>query len=94
MELTKVKTFIKLEAERVFPTENYSLQELWIKENFDNNGEVPFFCFSQSENHTLLLRGHVDVDIHYSMDLVSNQELTDIIDEYVLFGFSCYSIRG
>lgn len=91
MELSRIKKFIKLEAERILPTENYSLQELWIKEG---PNPVPFFCFSQDEFYTTLMVGVVELDFDYRIETIPNQEMNSIVDEFVLLGYSCYSIRG
>lgn len=93
MEFTKIKKLIKLEAERIFPTENYILQELWIKED-TMNAQVPFFCFSQNDFDTILMSGFGDIDLHYNIETIPNQEMSNIIEDYILLGFSCFSIRG
>lgn len=88
MDFSKIRREIKLEANLILPKEDFSLQELWFREN-----DQSFTAFSKGLENIVMKGTYVVDRLVYQTEKITEQELENLIENLILLNFNCFSIR-
>jgi len=88
MDFSKIRREIKLEANLILPKEDFSLQELWLREN-----DQSFTAFSKGLENIVMKGTYVVDRLVYQTEKITEQELENLIENLILLDFNCFSIR-
>ena len=88
MDFSKTRREIKLEANLILPKDNFSLQELWLREN-----DQSFTAFSKGLENVVMKGAYVVDHLVYQTEKITEQELENLIENLILLDFNCFSIR-